>query len=440
MGKPQSIRNHFSNFYQTGPTTAQIITPIDTGIDGYTLKPDSLGRSLLRNDNNNFAPRAGFAYQAASNMVIRGAYGLFFQRDAACTWEGMNLNPPFVRTGDVVLAANQQSYQDFPVDDLTPVVNFKSAAKPSIIALATDWKEAYVQQWNVFIERTVGKDMVIKTGYVGHHAVGLARAVYPNKGPPAPGDVQSRRPFQNISTLTLRQPSGQSTYNGFEVQGQKRFATGISFLTSYTWSRTIDDLRALDMWFGTSWKQMSDLNVSHRFSFSGVYEVPYGHGRKFGSSSSSIANGVLGGWQLSTIAVMRSGYPMTIGLAANVANVGGITQVPNRLKDPNLGRSERTANEFFDVTAFANPAPFTLGNAGGNPLVGPSFQNVDFSAGKVFRFRERFSAQFRAEFFNILNHPNQANPGTTFGTAAFGRITATTGDPRTLQFGLKFLY
>ena len=440
MGKPQSNRNHFSNFYQTGPTTAQIITPIDTGIPGYTLKPDSLGRSLLKNDNNDFAPRAGFAYQVGQNTVVRGAYGLFFQRDAACTWEGMNLNPPFVRTGDVVLAANQQSFQDFPIDDLTPVVNFKSAAKPSIIALATDWKEAYVQQWNVFIERTVAKDMVVKTGYVGHHAVGLPRAVYPNEGPPAAGDVQSRRPFQNISTLTLRQPSGQSTYNGLELEARKRFATGISFITSYTWSRTIDDLRALDMWYGTSWKQLSDLNVSHRFSFSGVYEIPYGHGRKFGSSSPGLANAVLGGWQLSTIAVTRSGYPMTIGLAANVANVGGITQVPNRLKNATLPRSQRTENQFFDTTAFANPAPFTLGNAGGNPLVGPSFQNVDLSAGKVFRFRERFSAQFRAEFFNILNHPNQGTPGATFGTAAFGRITSTTGDPRTLQFGLKLLY
>ena len=440
MGKPQANRNTIANFYQTGPASAEIVTPKDTGLSGYFLKPDSLGRALMMNDNNNFAPRVGFAYQASSNTVVRGAYGVFYQRDAACTWIGMALNPPFVRNGDVVLSVNQQSFHDYPIEDLGPVVNFKSAAKPAVTGMAVDWHEAYVQQWNTFIERSISSNTVVKAGYVGHHAVGLQRALYPNEPAPAAGDVQSRRPFQTLGSVTLRSPSGQSTYHGLEVQGEKRYSGGLSLLASYTWSRTIDDLRALDLWTFGSWKQLSDLDVSHRVSISGVYEIPYGHGRKFGSSAPAFANAVLGGWQWSTIAVLRSGFPFTVTTAGNTANTGGITQVPNRIHDPNLDRSTRTEYRFFDTSAFVAPAAFTLGNAGGNPLVGPSFQNVDMSLGKVFRIRERFTAQFRGEFFNILNHPNQGQPGATLGTATFGRITATTGDPRTLQFGLKLLY
>jgi len=200
MGKPQSKYDTIANFYQTGPDTAQIITPRDTGKPGFTKKPDNLGRSLLMNDNNNFAPRVGFAYEASSKMVVRGAYGVFYQRDAACTWIGLSINPPYIRTGDVILNVDEQSIRDFPVDDLTPVVNFVApGSKPSLIALNVDWHEAYIQQWNMFVERTLGDNFVVKAGYVGNHDVGLRRSVANNAPLPGPGSVQSRRPFQNIS-------------------------------------------------------------------------------------------------------------------------------------------------------------------------------------------------------------------------------------------------
>jgi hypothetical protein len=441
MGKPLAKRRNLSNFYQTGPTTAAIITPLDTGLSGYSKKPDSLTDALMMNDNNNFAPRVGLAYQVSQNMVIRGAYGIFYQRDSANTWGLLSNNPPVVRKGNVTLPVSMQAFRDFPVDDLTPVVGYSAAgSKPAVYALSVDWHEAYVQQWNIFLERTVSKDMVVKVGYVGNHAVGLPHSYPPNEPAPGTGDVQSRRPFQNLGSVSLTHTSGQSTYNGLELQAQKRYSMGLSFLTSYTWSRTIDNIRLFDMWYGSSRKQLSDLNVSHRFSVSGVYEIPYGRGRKFGSSAPSPVDAVLGGWQLSTIAVLRSGFPFTVTTSGNIANTGGITQVPNRISNPNLSGSQQREARFFDTNAFVNPAVYTLGNAGGNPLVGPGFRNVDLSASKIFRIRERFTVQFRGEFFNILNHPNQGQPGATLGTANFGRITSTTGDPRTLQFGLKLLY
>ena len=441
MGKPRANRDTIANFYQTGVNTAAIITPRDTGIPGYMKKPDSLGRSLLMNDNNNFAPRVGFAYQVNANTVARGAYGVFYQRDAACTWIGLSINPPYIRTGDVVLAVDPQAIRDFPVDDLTPVVNFvRPGSKPSLIALNVDWHEAYIQQWNFFVERTVGQNFIVKAGYVGNHDVGLRRSVPNNEPPPGPGDVQARRPFQNISSIDMRATNGQSTYNGLELEAQKRYKGSLSFLASYTWSKTLDDVRALDLWFGERWKGISDLNTSHRFSFSGVWEAPYGKGRKFGSGIPPVANAVLGGWQVSSIVVLRTGFPLTVTTSGDNLNTGGVTQVPIRLRNAILPRSDRTEAQFFDTSAYVFPDRYALGNAGQNSIFGPGLWNADISAGKVFPIREPISLQFRAEFFNALNHPNWGDPGTSLGTATFGRINSTAGTPRVLQMGLKLLF
>ena len=118
-----------------------------------------------------------------------------------------------------------------------------------------DWKEAYVMQWNLYVERAFGKSLVVKTGYVGNHAVGLPRNnVSPNEPPPGPGDVQARRPFQDIGVVTLRSTSGQSTYHGLEVEVQKRYSAGLSFISAYTWAKTLDNRSILDLWFGGSSK------------------------------------------------------------------------------------------------------------------------------------------------------------------------------------------
>lgn len=441
LGVPQAKYDKIANFYQNSPTTAEIITPKNTGLPAYTQKPSNLGRGLLMNDNNNFAPRVGFAYLAEKNTVVRGAYGVFYQRGAACTWIGLSINPPFIRTGDAVLSVNQQSYQEFPLNDLTPVVNFVApGSKPAVTGINVDYHVSYVQQWNLYIDHTFAKDLVVKAGYVGNHAVGLQHYNYPNEPVPGPGDVQSRRRFQNLGSVTEFAFTGQSNYQGFEFEGQKRYGGGLTIISSFTWSKDLDNTIPRDMWFGGSWKQIAAINVPLRFSFAGVWEVPFGRGRRFGSTVPTIADAILGGWQLSTIAETRSGYPLSVTTPGNIANTGGITQVPNLIGTANLPRDQQSKNKFFNTTAFVAPAPYTLGNAATDLIRGPSYQDLDTSLAKTFRIRERASMQFRSEFFNVLNHPNQGNPGTTLNTAAFGRITSTTGDPRTLQFGLKLLF
>jgi hypothetical protein len=443
LGRPQANRDAIGNFYLKAPGQAVIITPRDTGSPLVEPKPSSLGRSLLQNDNNNFAPRFGFAFQASDKTVVRGAYGIFYQRDTMDYWILQAFNPPFVRTGDVTLSADAQSLRDFPVDDLTPVVNFvRPGSRPAPYGRNTNWKEAYVQQWNLYVERSISRNLVAKVGFVGNKGTGLPRDLYPNEGAPAAGDIQARRPYQNLSTVLIRSSDGQASYHGLELLAEHRYAGGISFVGSYTWSKAIDNRTILDLWFGGNNKSLSSLHVGHRFSYSGVWDIPYGRGRQWGTDVNRVIDGILGGWQLTGIMVFRTGFPLTVGngVLGDIANAGGITQVPNRVAEPNLSPGERTENRLFDTSAFASPARYTLGNAGANTLVGPRFWNIDSSVMKIFRITESKMFQLRGEFFNVLNHPNWGDPGTGFGTATFGRITSTAGEPRNAQIGLKFLF
>ena len=434
FGRLVANRDKISNFYQTGSNEARIVTPAD--------RPAELGRSLLHNDNNNFAPRFGFAFQLDPRTTLRGAYGVFYQRDSSQSWIGMSFNPPFVRTGDVVLGVREADYLAFPIDDLTPVVNFVApGSKPSLSAVAVDLHETYIQQWNLYAERMLGQNLVVRAGYVGTKSTGLEIDRYPNTPLPGAGDVQSRRPFSNLSSVRLFTSDGFSTYHGLELTLQQRFAGGLSFLSSYTWSRTIDNLGYNDVRNYSVNKGLSNNHMAHRFSFAGVWEVPYGHGRRLGSSSPTAVNAILGGWQLSPILVLHSGTPLTITTQGDILNTGGgYTQVPNRKAEVNLPRGEGTRDRFFNTDAFTLPAQYTIGNGGRNTLIGPGFANLDVSLIKLFPIREKRALQFRAEFFNATNHPNWGNPGTTYGTSAFGKITSNSSLPRILQFGLKFLF
>lgn len=451
-GRPQSRYDAISNFLQVGPNEGKIMTPATRPpppgfSDTFIPAPDEFGRSLLHNDNNNFAPRVGFAYRAAEKTVVRGAYGIFYQRDNACTWIGLSINAPWIRTGDVTLQVSQEDITAFPVDDLTPVVNFvEPGSKPSVIALNVDWKDAYVQQWNLYVDQSISDTMVAKIGYVGNHAVGLRRQISPfNSPPPGPGSIQDRRPFPDLSSITMRSSTGQSTYHGLELQFENRYSHGLSFVSAYTFSKTLDDMQSLDVHFGGDGRRNkgpSRLHVSDRFTFSGIYELPFGRGRPVGNSWNGITDAILGNWDISSIVVLRTGNPLFVTTRGDIANTQGITQVPNLLGDPNLDRDARTWDRFFNTEVFAEPERFTLGNAGVRPLFGPGNRRWDFAIYKRFHFDEERQLQFRAEFFNFTNHPNMGNPNTSFGSASFGRVTSTwpLDNPREVQLGLKFIF
>ncbi|MEZ5400463.1 MAG: TonB-dependent receptor [Bryobacteraceae bacterium] len=434
LGRPYANRDKISNYLVEGPGQGRIFLPGD--------RPSDIGRSLQRNDNNNFAPRLGFAWQARPSFVVRGAYGIFFQKVSQQESISLAINPPNIRTGDVVLAVREQDIQNFPIDDLTPVVNFVApGSRPALTAVAVNMKDAYIQQWNVYLERSLTQNMVFKVGYVGTKSTGLSIYREGNAPLPGPGSVQDRRPFQNIASMRVAQSEGFATYHGLETSLQHRFSNGLSFLGNYTWAKTIDNNATVDLRNYAINKGLSGFHLAHRFSSAGVWELPFGRGRKFGTDWQPVVNGILGGWQVSGWMVLRTGNPLSIGIQGDLLNTGGgYQQVPNRIADATLPRDERTRRRFFNTDAFTRPGQYEIGNAGRNILIGPGSRNVDMSLSKQFRLTETKNLQFRAEWFNAGNHPDWGTPGTTLGTSAFGTITSNANLPRVMQLGLKLVY
>jgi len=226
---------------------------------------------------------------------------------------------------------------------------------------------------------------------------------------------------------------------------QQRYSNGLSFLASYAWGKSIDDAA------GTPYnvvpsrsaaenphdfsleRGLSGFDIRQRFVFSPVYELPLGPGRKY-LASNRYAGWVVGGWELSGILSLQTGRPFTVLVSTDNANVLGSVDRPNVIGDANNGA--KTVQQWFNVNAFQLAPAGTFGNEGRNNVIGPGLKNLDVSLSRVFRVTERLSVQFRAESFNVVNHPNFDQPQQTFGVAGFGSITMAEA-PRQIQFAAK---
>ena len=176
-------------------------------------------------------------------------------------------------------------------------------------------------------------------------------------------------------------------------------------------------------------------DIRHRFVTSVVYDLPSLAGR------SSLLRWTLGDWQANGIFTAQTGQPFNVLISPDQANIGRGNQRPDLVGTPHANCGAGHVTGCIDATAFALPAQYVFGTAGRNLLFGPGLVNMDFSIFKDFPIKERFKFQFRAEMFNIFNHPNFANPsGLTFGTTSFGNITSTTTDNRDIQFGAKLIF
>ncbi len=241
--------------------------------------------------------------------------------------------------------------------------------------------------------------------------------------------------------------SAASTYNSLQIQAERRFAGGLSFLGAYTWAKGLDDSGATfigesdigvqDVRNRRLEKGLSSQTPRQRFTFSYVYELPVGRGKHYASSLSGPGNALLGGWQLNGITTFSAGHPFSVGEATVPVDVGDNNFRPDRVGDPNTG--SHTVEQFFNTAAFAPPPAGRFGTAGRNIVIGPGLNVFDFSLLKRFEISETKSVEFRAEFFNIFNHPNFIDVNNVRGFPGFGAVTSA-GDPRDIQFGLKFLF
>jgi len=460
---PVERDNRFSNF---DPVIGKDVFAKDGGI---------FERSLIHPDRNNFAPRFGFAYSPTSRWVIRGAYGIFYTHTVRQGREGLlGFNPPFLvdntiqtnETGSaaVASAAVFRLVNGYPAGLLDP-----TSLAPTIGRRAQDANQRtpYIQQYSFGMQYELLKDLLLDVAYVGNKGTKLngfrnlnQRAVITNaNGSQSAG----ARPYPAFGDIQWMENRVGSTYNSLQARLEKRFSRGLSALVSYTWGKAltgspdhistsgggagIDTGTFREPQDGNNLRAdrgLAEFDIKHRFVASYIYELPFGHGRKWGAGWNSVADALHGGWQVTGIHVLQSGLGLTATLGgASVLNIGGERRArPNLIGNPVLPESERTLQRWFNIDAFQpafSPGPQAFGNAGVGIMRGPGYVNFDFTLAKNFDLTERFRAQFRTEFFNAFNRANFGPPNIARESSGFGQILGAS-NARIIQFGLKLYF
>lgn len=408
--------------------------------------------SPVRPDRNDIAPRVGLAVRlpqwlsGSREMVFRAGYGVYYSPEIAT--ETYDL----IRNG-VRSERNETDGSGVPV--LTTEDGFPQTAStgfPSYFGLDPNARTPYVQQWTASIQRELPLRILGEIAYVGTKGTKLGRfrrfntPAHVETGenlPPRPGDLQSLRTFPELGTIYQRQHIANSSYHSLQLKAEKSYSGGLSLLASFVWSKSIDDADSVipgqfDS-FGAQDERnlrlergLSFFNSGRRVSAGFVYDLP-NRGR---------LRPLLSNWALSGIITLQDGTPLNpVYFAMDVANSG----TPNRPdvvpgQSILLPRSQRTIEHFFNTAAFQTPQPFHFGNAGRDIIPGPGNNVFDVALHRRFPIAESRAVEFRAESFNVFNHPNWGIPGPypDFGPF-FGRILAT-GDPRRIQLALRLEY
>jgi outer membrane receptor protein involved in Fe transport len=450
-----------------------------------------VGRTLVKPDKNNFAPRVGLAYRVLPNTVVRAGYGRFYMLfERAGSEDQMFLDPPWLINKSVsassasTTANNMRLATGFNVS-LDP--NNVDLTQVRLRAVNPNNVQPEVDQWNLGVERELPGQLVTTVEYVGtkgtHLSIlrnlnqiyfdSLGRACTTVTGTPTcPGITAPFIPYANLGAIEFRDNVGNSTYHGLELSAIKRFSHGLSFTAAYTWSHSIDQVQEhLISGAGSGsflqnehdlrqQRGASDFDVRHRFVLGYVYDLP------FGPTKSMLTSGPLSqiarGWRVSGGTILHTGRPFTIIAGNNnsfVQTRGGSSLGQVALADCLRGAVPGQFVEdgggggplWFDKTAFATPsAPdpadptktvARLGTCPRNNMRGPSYANVDLALARTFSyFGEGRSLEFRCETFNLLNIAQFALPTNNVNSGNFGRITSLAGDPRVMQFALRFAF
>jgi hypothetical protein len=259
--------------------------------------------------------------------------------------------------------------------------------------------------------------------------------------------AQTLRPFPCYTTVSLyRNNVGNTSYHALQARAEQRLSNNLSFLVAYTRSKLIDEASSVfdatvqtgpianfpvaDSFNRALERDVSTGDLPNVFVASVVYDLPKYKGN-------GILAKVLNGWSLNGIVNAQSGVPVAVTQATNFNAFAGFgTQRPNLIRNPNLPSAQQTTGQWFDIAAFTTAPMFTIGSSSRNPVRAPHYRNIDLGIIKRTNVTERINVEFRTEIFNLTNTPPLSAPNTSFGSAAFGTITAA-GDPRVIQFGLK---
>ena len=443
----------------------------------------------IQMDKTALEPRLGLAWKpfGSPKTVIRGGYAIFHDSSWNQGGQGLWQNPPYYAESDAfafggactfATAACATRYGLSPsalsVSNGFPI--FTAPPNPldftgTLIAQNLNFKQGRVQQFNVNVERQLPGEIVLTVGYAGSRSSHiLVDGNNLNVGSPAAcgtvagytagcgaGGAAFGVPFTQFpySTISNAFDIGKAHYNSLQIKAETKSARhGLYALLGYTFARAYDNgfTDGLGSSLGaTFWPLpgnskldwgLSQINLNHNFTASVIYELPFGKGKRFGSSWNSAANTVLGNWELTVIEKATSGFPVFVvdsnnQSGVNFQNNGNSLNRPNQTCNPEA--SHHALSEWFNTSCFAAPAAGELGSASRTPVSGPDFVNTDFSVIKHFMLPwEGMRLDFRAEVFNLFNHPQFATPGSDFNSpATFGVVNSTVNNPRLIQFALK---
>jgi hypothetical protein len=418
------------------------------------VRDGRMGSGLVNPDRNNWAPRVGLAYGPSDKTVVRGGFGVFYNMidlgnsifDMARTLAGLRRDFPNRDFPDL-----QLSTRPFHTGATAGTVPL---AQPLILANDPNMRTSYVNQWTVNVQRALTNSLVVDVGYVGSRSYNLKKITGYNNPLPGPGSIDARRPFQQFGWIQWPASIGSGKYHGLQLRAEQRLRNGFTVLSAYTLGKSMDDTSGVrpgggdtlfvnDPSCNTSceWGR-SSFDVRHRWVTSTLVELPVGRGRRYGNGLPAFADAVLGGWQIGGILTLESGLPATPNAGRDTGNVGvGAGNRPMLTGiDPNLPASERTVDRFFRTEAFEQPPPNTFGNAGRNIIEGPGIINIDASLTKRFSVGATRNLEFRAEVFNVANHPIFGFPDTNLRSSTYGRLTSTRIDSRQIQLALRFTF
>lgn len=400
-------------------------------------------------NRKNFAPRAGLAWTPpvsawpGKKMVLRAGYGIYYSPEI--TLEAYNLVLNGIRN------------ENNSTDGVTPLLTLANGFPvTATTGFATEYgldvhaPTPYLQQWNASVQQELPARMLLEIAYIGSKGTDLGLFRHFNTPahvetgedlPPRPGDLQSLRTFPQLGPIIQVQHIGNSSYHSLQIKAEKRMGARLSFLTSFVWSKSIDNADTIIPGFYDSVgaqdernlrleRGLSIFNVGRRVSSGFVYNLP-NHG---------FLNPVFGHWQTSGIVTLQDGTPISPIYAAYDGANAGTTNRPNVVPGQKieLPRSQRTSSNWFNTNAFSTPPPFTFGDAGRDIIMGPGNIVFDLALHRRFTVTERSHIEFRSEFFNAFNHPNWGIPGTYADFPPFFGNIFGSGPPRRIQLALRF--
>ena len=415
------------------------------------VRDGRFGRGAYKPDYNDFAPRLGMAWSVSPKTVVRAGAGIYYVRDIGNAVFDIVRNAPFT------IRRNE------PAETFRPNLSFeqpfaRTGSPTFILAAEYDMPSSYIGQWSLGFQRELPGQISAEVTYFGSTGVHLRRLMtYNNTEPSALANTNLSRPFPDLGGVQLMSAPSHSKYNALYLKTQKRFSHGISFLSSFSYGKSIDNGSGVRTSVGDPLTPSNNYDLEletgpsafdfrKRWTTSWIWELPFGQDRRY-MNHGGVVDFVLGGWQLGGILTLQDGFPFTLNCSTGTVQNGGGGCYPDPAPgspDWQLPASERSRTRYFNTAAFVDRNPedgtgFRYGTVKRNTVVGPGIKSFDMSINKNFGIASN-NLEFRIEAFNLLNVPIWGQPGSQLGTPNYGVITSTRMDSRQIQLGLKFTF